>query len=82
MQMFPRIMKVCCTRAPAFTHVRAIATLANSVKLMGVDKPANLRILGTHRQLHAKPVWLAFLLLRGNCGQLYSFFVRRSFSVG
>jgi hypothetical protein len=47
-----------CSRAPAFAHIGAIATFANGVELMGINKVADIFIAFPYGQLYPKPVWL------------------------
>src|SRR5579871_233345 len=54
----PKDHKCCCAFAPAFAHVRAVATFANGVKFMFVNKAADMFVIFANRQFHTKPVWL------------------------
>src|SRR5437762_531029 len=56
----------CCAFSPAFSHVGTIATLANSVKFMGIDEATDMLIVFTNGKLDTKPVGFFYFLLLGN----------------
>src|SRR5687768_2380325 len=60
--------KGCCARTPAFSHIWAITTFTNSMKLMGVDQVADVPIAFPDRQFYAQPIRLF---------HFYSLFVNR-----
>ena len=59
----PQYHKSGRTCTPAFTHIWAIATLANGVQFMLVNQAAHMSILLTYREFYPQPIRLALLLV-------------------